>query len=72
MQELLILQNFKNINNYSDPLNPVVQGILHSDVNVNGILKELSEMLEDNFSKTKSILGEHLTNMVVKYDFKNK
>jgi hypothetical protein len=65
MQELLILQKFKNINNYSNPFNPVVQGILHCDDNISCILKELSEMLHDNFSKTESILGEELTNIVV-------
>jgi hypothetical protein len=65
MQEIILLTKLKNINNYEKPLNPVVKGIVYFDNNPYTIVKELFEMLQDNFDATKGILGEEITNLVL-------
>jgi hypothetical protein len=66
MQDSIILEKLKNIENYCQPHNPIVQGIICSNSNPHHIVKELSEMLEDNFLKTKEILGKELTDLVLR------
>jgi hypothetical protein len=65
MQEVMLLNKFKDINNYNNPHNVIAKSIVHFDVNTTSIIKELFEMLQDNFAATKSILGEELTNIVL-------
>jgi hypothetical protein len=65
MQELTLLKKLKNINNYNNPKNALVMGIVYSENNTTRIIKELYEMLQDNFLKTESILGEEITNLVL-------
>ncbi len=66
MQSYILLQKFLDVNSYGEPNNVVVRGIIASDYNLKSIIKELKEMLRDNFPKTKSILGEELTSIVMK------
>lgn len=65
MQPNTLLQKFQDVNSYTEPNNVVVRGIIASDYSLNNIIKELMEMLKDNFPKTKSILGEELTSIVI-------
>jgi hypothetical protein len=65
MQEEVLLKKLKNKNNYKKPNTAVVIGILYGHEQSTSILKELNDMLQDNFFKTKSILGEEMTNLVL-------
>ncbi len=65
MQEQLLLKKLKNINSYNKPYNPIVKSIVYTEISITCILKELSEMLRDNFHRTEAIIGEEITNLVL-------
>lgn len=72
MQEQILLEKLKNIKNYKNPNTAVVIGILYAHENSTCIIKELNDMLEDNYVKATSILGEEITNLVLSLKKKNK
>ncbi len=67
LHKMVLLQKFKNPLNYSQPNNPLAQGLLHTDVDITIIMKVLADMLEDNYNKTVLILGIELTRLVQEY-----
>jgi hypothetical protein len=71
MQEQALLKKLKNKTEYKNPNSAVVMGILHSQENTSCIIKELYDMLQDNFLKTESILGEEITNLVISQKMKS-
>ncbi len=65
MQEEKLLSQLKDISNYKKPNYPIVQGILHSTLSSSEIIKEISELLREDFLKTQDIIGEKITTLVM-------